>query len=624
MIRFPSFSIDAPPSADGLRHTSLTDWVSLQSTYALFEHQARTRPDRPALTQIETGTEYERPRSLNYAEFHAMIARSGNVLLSCGARRGETVGLLLPNLMEQQPLFWGAQAVATALPLNFLLEPPHVASLLMAANGRVLVAQGPTLGGEIWRKALAVKEILADRLDCLIQVGGCPVHLSKVVHFSDAVQSAPDQLHAATLPMLDDIAALFHTGGTTGAPKLVQHSHRNELAAAFSFASAAEITSSDVIGNGYPMFHVAGAICLGLATFMAGGHLLNLSSSGFRNPAMVQNHWRLVERYRLTLTGAVATALAAISDVPREGRDLSSLRAAYSGGSFVPRAVAQRFEAASGVAVREAYGMTETSAVIAVEPARGTRVLGSAGFAAPFVHVQIRELLADGIVGRAVPNGATGVLVAKGETITPGYQDAAQNASAFTDDGWLITGDLATMDRTGRLQLLGRSKDVIIRAGHNIDPLLIEEAATSHPDVAGAAAIGQPDLYAGELPVGYVVLRPGSQVSADQLVAHIAARVSDPTARPKSVYIIDALPLTGAGKVFKPALRRDAACRTVSDRVVDLPIQRIGACESAGGSLLLTLIAAPGVDRQKLAHELQGRLRGYLFSWELSPAENTP
>ena len=121
-----------------------------------------------------------------------------------------------------------------------------------------------------------------------------------------------------------------------------------------------------------------------------------------------------------------------------------------------------------------------------------------------------------------------------------------------------------------------------------------------------------------------MVLRPGTHVAADSLVAHIAARVSDPTARPKSLYIIDALPLTGAGKVFKPALRRDAACRTVSDRLVDLPIQRIGARESAGGSMLLTLIAAPGVDRQKLAHELRGRLRGYLFSWELSPAENTP
>ena len=329
------------------------DWVSLQSTYRLFEHQARRRPNHAALTQIETGTDDETPRALDYAELHALIAHCGHALLFCGARRGETVGLLLPNLMEQQPLFWGAQAVATALPLNFLLEPAYLASLLTAAKVKVLVAQGPSLRGEIWRKALAVKEILADRLDCLIQVGGSPVQASNVVNFGDAVEGAPGRLDAALLPTLDDIAALFHTGGTTGAPKLVQHTHRNELAAAFSSASAAQIASWDVIGNGYPMFHVAGAICLGLATFMAGGHLLNFSSSGFRNPAMVQNHWRLVERYRLTLTGAVATALAAISDVPTEGRDLSSLRAAYSGGSFVPRAVAQRFEAASGVVLQK-------------------------------------------------------------------------------------------------------------------------------------------------------------------------------------------------------------------------------------------------------------------------------
>ena len=623
MIRFPSFSTDAPPPADGLRHTSLLDWVSLQNTYALFEHQAQTHPNRPALTQIETGSEDETPRALNYAQFRAMIARSGNVLLSCGARRGAAVGLLLPNLMEQQLLFWGAQAVATALPLNFLLEPAHLAGLLAAAKVKVLVALGPTPGGgEIWRKALAVKEILADGLDCLIQVGGFPVYASKIAHFSQAVQNAPDELDPALLPTLDGIAALFHTGGTTGAPKLVQHTHRNELAAAFSFATAAEITSSDVMGNGYPMFHVAGAICLGLATFMAGGHLLNLSSSGFRNPAMVQNHWRLIEHYRLTLTGAVATALAAIADVPRQGRDLSSLRAAYSGGSFVPRTVAERFEAASGVTVREAYGMTETAAVITVEPARGERVLGSAGFAAPFVQVQIRELLADGSVGRPVADGVSGALVVQGETITPGYTDAAQNASAFTEDGWLITGDLATRDQTGRLKLQGRSKDVIIRAGHNIDPLIIEEAAAGHPDVATAAAVGQPDLDAGELPVCYVVLRPGARVVADSLAAHIAGRVSDPTARPKSLYIIDAMPLTGAGKVFKPALRRDAACRLISSRLADFPIQRIDARENSGGALLLNFIAAPGIDMQKLAVDLQEPLRGYLFSWELSPSEN--
>jgi fatty-acyl-CoA synthase len=622
MIRFPSLSVDAPSAADSLRNTCLADWVSLQSTYRLFEHQAQALPSHAALTQIETGAEDESPRSLDYAQLHTSIARCGNLLISCGARRGEPVALLLPNLMEQQLLFWGAQAVAVAFPLNHLLAPEHLASLLLAAKVRVLIAQGPIPDGEIWPKALSVRQILADRLHRLIQVGGAPVRAANIVHFSSAAQTMPDQLDPALLPARGDIAALFHTGGTTGTPKLVQHTHQNELAAAFAFASMAETRSTDVVGNGYPMFHVAGAICLGLATFMAGGHLLNLSSSGFRNPLMVQNHWRLVERYRLTLTGAVATALAAIADVPTESRDLSSLRVAYSGGSFVPRTVAQRFEAASGVTVREAYGMTETSAVISVEPARGIRVLGSVGFAAPFVQVQIRELLADGTVGGAVRDGVSGVLVAKGETITPGYTDGAQNASAFTDDGWLITGDLATIEETGRVTVLGRSKDIIIRAGHNIDPVIIEEAAASHPAVACAAAVGQPDRYAGELPVCYVALRRGAQVSAAGLVAHIAARVSDPPARPKSIYILDELPLTGAGKVFKPALRRDAACRIVTNQLVDLPIQRIRARESSGGALLLTLIPAPGVDLEKLAADLQGLLQGYLFSWELSPPEN--
>ncbi|MBC7991503.1 MAG: AMP-binding protein, partial [Luteimonas sp.] len=559
----------------------------------------------------------EVPRDFNYTELRAHIARAANLLLSNGARRGVTVALLLPNLFEQQFLFWGAQAAATALPLNHLLEPEHLAGLLIAAEARVLVALGPVPGAQIWEKALAVRDLMGDRLECVIQVGGPPDRRPGIVQYGECMGLASDQLDSALLPGPNDIAAIFHTGGTTGSPKLVQHTHRNELAAAYAYACAAELTPADVCVNGFPMFHVAGAICLSLGTYMAGAHLINLSAAGFRNPAMVTNHWQIVDRYGVTVAGAVATALGSIAEIPLGDHDISSLRLTVSGGALVPRTVAQRFEAASGVKVHEVYGMTEASAVICVEPARGERVLGSVGFAAPFVRVEIRELLKSGGVGSRLSDGGVGVLVVQGATVMPGYKEPRHNQAVLTEDGWLITGDLATRDPDGRITLLGRSKDLIIRGGHNIDPLVIEETAMSHPDVAGAAAVGEPDQYAGELPVCYVVLRPGASVTPESLADYIASRVPERPARPKRVYAVDALPLTGVGKVFKPALRQDAVRKVVVRQTEGLPIARVGTRDGPGGTIVVTIAAAADAHIDELRNALAPRLADFQFTWEL-------
>ena len=140
-----------------------------------------------------------------------------------------------------------------------------------------------------------------------------------------------------------------------------------------------------------------------------------------------------------------------------------------------------------------------------------------------------------------------------------GYLDPAHNEGALTDDGWLVTGDLGWLDEGGRLHLSGRAKDLIIRAGHNIDPRMIEDVLGDHPAVALCAAVGAPDAYAGELPVAYVTLRPGAQATEAELLAWTAERVGEPPARPKWLAVIDHMPVTNVGKLFKPALRLMAA-----------------------------------------------------------------
>ncbi|HCX15774.1 MAG TPA: acyl-CoA synthetase, partial [Afipia sp.] len=187
-------------------------------------------------------------------------------------------------------------------------------------------------------------------------------------------------------------------------------------------------------------------------------------------------------------------------------------------------------------------------------------VLGSVGVRLPYTQVVVRRLSADGSLGEACAPHEVGVMTVSGPNVTPGYKDQSQNGSALRD-GYLDSGDLAYTDEEGRLFIAGRSKDLIIRSGHNIDPVLIEDALQSHPAVALAAAVGQPDKYAGELPVCYVALKPGAQATPDELKAFAEPLIAERPAWPKQVIVIDAIPMTSVGKIFKPQLRTDAVQR---------------------------------------------------------------
>jgi fatty-acyl-CoA synthase len=162
--------------------------------------------------------------------------------------------------------------------------------------------------------------------------------------------------------------------------------------------------------------------------------------------------------------------------------------------------VRERFEAVTGLAVKEIYGMTEASGLISCNPARGTGGSGSVGLRLPYTQVVCRRLGDDGELGGVCDPDEIGAVTISGPTVSPGYRDPEQGAGTF-HDGVLVTGDLGRLDREGRLVIGGRSKDQINRSGHNIDPQMIEDALQRHPDVVLAAAVGRPDAYAGELPV---------------------------------------------------------------------------------------------------------------------------
>lgn len=590
-------------------------------TFDALRISAEAHPGRAALIHVESGELDEVPRILSYAQLLGGVARVANGLRRLGASHTNCVGLLLPNSVEHHLALWGAQAASIAFPLNPLLQSVNLVELLRAANAVVLMVPGSTPGCDLWEKALQIQAALPS-IRWLVRVGGVEATGPGVLGFEQLISGLPDDALEFTCEGAKErIAAYFHTGGTTGAPRVVQHTHGNELSAAAGFATLAALEPGDVLSNGFPLFHVAGSIVCTLAPYLAGASVLNLSAAGYRNPRMLANYWRMVERYRVSIVGGVPTALGAIAAVPVGDADLSSIRTGYTGGALVPRSVAAAFESASGKPLREVYGMTEAAGVISVDPAQRMRTLGCAGKPPDSTRCEVRMLLADGQPGAPCAAGETGVLVVSGPTVTPGYLDPAHNRGAFMADGALITGDLARINDAGYITITGRSKDLIIRSGHNIDPAMIEEALAAHPAIAAVAVVAQPDRYAGEMPVAYVVVHKGASFDADAMMAFARERVTERPAWPRSIFQIAAMPLTPVGKVFKPVLRRDATKRLVWDMLADFPIASVEVLDQGpgGGQVRIALMATTaGADESMLA-AIQDRFECFLFEVAICP-----
>jgi fatty-acyl-CoA synthase len=567
---------------------------------------------------LMTGADEETPRLVTYRQMLDGIKRAANFFASLGGR-DVGVAYILPSLVETHFTLWGAETAGYAVPLNFLLQAQNIADLVRASGAKILVALGPHPQLDIWEKAVAVGKLLPDIKLVQVSLSDAPLP-EGVIGFGPGLKAQDgSKLTFGHARGGDDVAAYFHTGGTTGLPKLVTHTHRNQIAAAFGGTVLQDLSETDAITNGLPLFHVAATISCGLSFFIAGANVIVLSPAGMRNPVIIKNFWKIIARYRATVIGGVPTALAALLNVPVDA-DISSARYSISGASLLPRAVALAFQKMTGTTIHEILGMTETGGLVSIDPGAGEPVLGSVGVRLPYSQVVVRKLGADGSLSEACAPHEVGVMTVSGPNVTPGYKDKSQNGSVLRD-GFLDSGDLAYTDEQGRLFIAGRSKDLIIRSGHNIDPVLIEDALQSHPAVALAAAVGQPDKYAGELPVCYVALKPGMQATADELKTYAEPLIAERPAWPKQIIVIDAIPVTSVGKIFKPQLRTDAVQRLVAQVVADAVGSNDAVIEVAAGGkrgIDVTVTLPAALSGQQGAVEKV--LDGYLFDYKVQCA----
>ena len=290
----------------------------------------------------------------------------------------------------------------------------------------------------------------------------------------------------------------------------MRHTHVNQVYQAWACNLMLKARPGQNLLFGMPLFHVGGSLTQALAMLSGGSCLVVLSPAGWRNPAALQNLWPLVERYRPVTLSSVPTVLAASLAVPIGDADTSSLRYAAGGGSAIPVAVGKALQEKHNTPVLEVYGMTETASVHTIAYIDRPLRLGSVGHAVPYSRVRIVKLDADGRSSATARPTKSASSPWPAPACSAAISTERHNAGAFVEPGWVNSGDLGRLDEDGYLWITGRAKDLVIRGGHNIDPAPIEDVLFQHPAVGLAAMIGQPDAYAGELPVAFVQLKPGT------------------------------------------------------------------------------------------------------------------
>ncbi|RJP69340.1 MAG: acyl-CoA synthetase [Comamonadaceae bacterium] len=621
--------------ADVLALEAAHDGLLPDSTYEMIGAAARAQPDAPALSFFLRVEDHAQPEVWDYRTLFERITATANFLHELGIGADDVVAFVLPNLPQTHLAIWGGQAAGIAFAINPMLEPSAIADLLAAGEAKVLITLAPAPGMDLWSKLQPVLGRVRS-LEHVLQVhlvphgarttGGVAVDAEgryQVHNFDEGLRRQPtDRLVSGRVIRPGDRSSYFCTGGTTGAPKIAMRTHANEVSNAWSVGQflGDGISAGKTLFCGLPLFHVNGVLVTGLLPFSRGAHVILGTPSGYRGEGVIQRFWELVEHHRINFFSGVPTVYAALMQQPTRDRDLSSLEYGLCGAAPMPVELMRAFQASTGLRILEGYGLTEGTCVSTCNPPLGDPRTGSIGLRLPLQAMKAVVLDDAGAYVRDSRVGEAGVLAISGPNVFAGYRDPDQDTGLWLDLGdgrrWMNTGDLGRSDAQGYFYLTGRKKELIIRGGHNIDPASIEEPLHRHPAVQLAAAVGRPDVHAGELPVAYVQLKPGAGATEDELMSFAQEQIAERAAVPKIIRLVKALPLTGVGKIFKPELRQreiDDALRTALHES-GAPVSRLTVIndQRLGTQIEVTVVGSAAT---VLAHEVLGQ---FPFRFEVS------
>lgn len=533
---------------------------SATTLVTIIQESFRRFPDKTAY--ISMG------KSITYADLDALTRRFAAWLHANALGRGDRVALMMPNLLQYPVCLFGAlRAGCIVVNCNPLYTAHELEHQLADAGARAIVVAdnfAATL-----QKALPATRIERVLVTSIGEMLG-PIK-GRLVDFAvrrvkrmvpawslPGSQKLGDALRQARdLPFTDvpltaaDLAFLQYTGGTTGVAKAAMLSHGNLVAnvsQAYAWVRPLVKDGEECIVTALPLYHIF-ALTANCLTFMK----LGASNLLIINPRDIPGLIKEMGKVPFSAFTGVNTLFNALLNHPDFAHlDFSRLRLTMGGGMAVQRSVADRWRAATGVSIAQAYGLTETSPAVTINPLDTKIFNGSIGLPVPSTDLSIRD-----DAGRELGVGENGEICVRGPQVTQGYWNRPdETALVMYPDGFLRTGDIGYVDETGYVYLVDRKKDMILVSGFNVYPNEVEDVAALHPGVREVAAVGVPDERSGEA-VKLYVIRKDPTLDADTLIAHCRTQLTGYKV-PRYIEFRDDLPRTTVGKILRRELRPDA------------------------------------------------------------------
>ena len=495
----------------------------------MLRETAAAVPDKPVAL-------YEGGR-LTYGELDALSDRFAAGLDQAGVRLGDRVAIQLPNIPQFLIAYFGVlKAGGVVVPLNVMYKPREVAFHLGHSAARVFI----TWAGILPDAAAGAAEAGVSQVYAV----GLPEGAAGALPFERLLAAPAD---GALLPdtAMGDTAVIMYTSGTTGRPKGAELTHMQLYMNADIPGRLFGVRPDDVVITVLPLFHIFGLSSI-LNVCVRFGCTMSLIPRF--DPATVL---AAVQRDRATIfEGVPAMFIGLLSHPSLDEFDLSSLRIAISGGASIPGPVLDAFEQRFGLLILEGYGLTETASTTTFNRSEADRRVYSVGKPIWGTQTQVWDS-----EGKPLPAGQenVGEVVTRGLHVMKGYLDNPEATADALRGGWFHTGDLGYFDKDGFLFIAGRSKELIIRGGYNVYPLEIEDVLHAHPAVAEAAVVGIGDPRLGEEVKACVVLRPGAEVSAPELIAFCKERLAA-YKYPRVIEFRAELPKNALGKILKDQL----------------------------------------------------------------------
>lgn len=462
-----------------------------KTLYGMLSRAAQNYPNHDAVSyQIFSGPK-DKAETFSWKELFDKSTQAANMFRSLGINETDVVAYVLPNANETLFSLLGGAISGIVAPINPLLDTEQIAAILRETDAKVVVTLKAFPKTDVCQKtaqavALAPNVHTVLEVDLLryltppkswivplIRPKNDTQHSAKVINFNELLEQQNTSLDFEDIQE-DRVAALFHTGGTTGMPKVAQHKYSG---LAYNGWLGAELifSADDNIICPLPLFHVFASHVIIMGAISSGAHVVFPTPQGYRGDGVFDNFWKLIERWKITFIITVPTAVSQLMQRPVDA-DISSIKQAFSGSAPMPMELFRRFEGAAGVEIIEGYGLTEVTCLVSVNPPIGSKKVGSVGLPLPYTDVKIitqedgkfKECSVDEIGEISISNPG----VFAGKT----YTEDDKNKDLYYKKKYLRTGDLGRKDSDGFVWITGRAKDLIIRGGHNIDPAEIGRA----------------------------------------------------------------------------------------------------------------------------------------------------